>query len=298
MTYASIIDMIGGTPLVEFKTSDSGDARVFVKLESMNPTGSIKDRAAISNIMAAIETGDLTKDKIILDASSGNMACALSFYGKILGYKVKVICNTKLTQDKKQFIEYFGADLEVFGSITYEGNQQCKKLAEAEPDKYCFLDQLHNWNNPKASYRTLGPELLKDIPELTAVAGSMGSGGSMCGTSEYLRQNSPNTMVITSQAASGTKIPGTGAFVDGDYQTPFIHKLIDQKLYDDTFLVDQKDAEQRTKELAAQGIFAGIQGGGVLHALLRGIHKHELKGDTVMVIGDSGWKNMDKLKNI
>jgi len=298
--YSSAIEMIGNTPLLEYKTDEIDGSRIFVKLESYNPTGSIKDRAAIYNIRAAIASGSLVKGKTILDASSGNMACALAYFGKILGYPVKVVCNSKLTQDKKQFIEYFGADLSVHGDITIEGNQLCKKWADSEEgkEKYCFLDQLHNPANPQAAYETLAPEILRDMPEVAAVLGSMGSGGSMCGTARYFKKYKKDTLIITSQAASGTKIPGTGAFIDGDYVTPFITELRETPLYDDTFAIELIDAQKRTKQLASQGIFVGIQGGGVLDACIRGIKKHHLKGNVVMVIGDSGWKNMDKLKSI
>ncbi|PCJ25995.1 MAG: hypothetical protein COA97_06710 [Flavobacteriales bacterium] len=300
MIFESIQDMMGNTPLIRFKSEEIPDANIYIKLESLNPTGSIKDRASLYNIMGAIEDGSLTKEKTILDASSGNMACALAFYGRVLGYKVKVICNTKLTEDKKQFIEYFGAELDVIGEITYEGNQYCKELASSEEGqkKYCFLDQLHNPNNPKASYETLGPEIIKQMPDVSAIVGSMGSGGSMCGTSRFFKENNPEVKIFTSQAASGTKIPGTGAFIDGDYQTPFIKELINNNLYDDTFSITIEEAMFRTKQMASQGIFAGFQAGGVVEAAIQGIKKHNVTGNVVAVIGDSGWKNMDKLKQM
>ena len=290
--------MIGNTPYLEYKTDEIKDARIYVKLESYNPTGSIKDRAAMYNIKDAIKSGKLVAGKTILDASSGNMACALAYFGKILGYKVKVVCNSKLTQDKKQFIEYFGASLSVHGDLTIEGNRLCKEWSETPEgkDEFCFLDQLHNMANPLAAYETLGPEIIRDFPHVSAVVGSMGSGGSMCGTARYIKQKKNDTIIVTSQAAHGTKIPGTGAFVDGDYITPFIVELRDTPLYDDTVSIHLHQAEKRTKELASQGIFAGIQGGGVLHTAIETINKFNIKGDVVMIIGDSGWKNMDKLK--
>lgn len=296
MIHESVFSMIGNTPLVEIKTDEITNARILVKLESLNPTGSVKDRAAVNNIRTAEANGDLDKSKTILDASSGNMACALAYYGKILGYNVKLICNTKLTDDKRQFIEYFGAELDVFGQITYEGNQKCKELAEQYPDKYCFLDQLHNWANPEASYETLGPEIFRDVPDVKAVVGSMGSGGSMCGAGGYFKDNHPEVRIFTAQAASGTKIPGTGAFIDGDYKTPFIDKMYDEKILDDSLMVHLEEAHERTKQMRDQGIFVGIQGGAVLHTTISMINKHGIQGDVVMVIGDSGWKNMEKLK--
>lgn len=298
MIASSFIELIGNTPLVRFNLSRFPEVNFYVKLESFNPTSSIKDRACIYNIKSAIGKGQLVKNKTILDASSGNMACALSFFGKILGYKVKVVCNSKLTDDKKNFIKFFGAELEMIGDMTIEGNNWCRRLSESPEgiDKFCFLDQLHNPANPLASYETLGPEIHNDLPNIQAIIGSMGSGGSMCGVSRYFKERKSDTMIFTSQSASGTKIPGTGAFVDGDYVTPFITEL--RSNYKDTFMINQRQAEIRTKELRDQGIYAGFQAGGVLEASYNSIEKYNLKGDVVMIIGDSGWKNMDKLKAI
>ncbi len=295
---SSMVEAIGNTPLVAFHSDETPDVRYLVKLESQNPTGSIKDRACIYNIRAAERSGALRKGMTLLDASSGNMACALAYFGKLLGYPVKVVCNSKLTEDKKQFIRYFGAELEMIGDITLDGNKACREWASTPEgkEKYCFLDQLHNQANPQAAFETLGPEVLRDAPDVVAVTGSMGSGGSMCGVGRFFKANKPSVRIFTSQAASGTKIPGTGAFVDGDYVTPFITELRETPLYDDTFPVEQAQAEARTAQLAAQGIFGGFQAGGVLHAAVTGARKHGLKGDVVVIIGDSGWKNMDKLK--
>ncbi|HLG02688.1 MAG TPA: cysteine synthase family protein [Bacteroidia bacterium] len=297
MIVSSFVDLVGNTPLVQFRLTEYPDVNFYVKLESFNPTGSIKDRACIYNIRSAIKNGELTKDKTILDASSGNMACALAFHGRLLGYKVKVVCNSKLTDDKKNFIKFFGADLDIIGDITIEGNHWCRELTQKEEGKnFCFLDQLHNPANPLASYETLGPEIHRDLPNISAVVGSMGSGGSMCGVARYFKEKKPDTLIFTSQAASGTKIPGTGAFVDGDYITPFIIEL--RNYYNDTFMINQSQAENRTKQLAMQGVYAGFQAGGVLEAAYQAIEKHKIKGDMVMIIGDAGWKNMDKLKTI
>ncbi len=298
--YQSIMDSIGNTPYFLFQQEELPNVNLYIKHEGLNPSGSIKDRAATYNIKAAEENGDLVKGKTILDASSGNMACALAYYGRQLGYKVEVICNTKLTEDKKNFIEYFGATCTVHGDITVEGNRRCAEIMKTKEgqEKYCFLDQLHNWANPKASYETLGPEILKAFPKVAAVIGSMGSGGSMLGTSTFLREQSPNTKIFTSQAAAGTKIPGTGGFDDGDYITPFIQKMMDTGLYHDTEKVHQHEAEEKTIQLADQGIFVGFQGGGVVHAALACCKRHNIEGDVVAIMGDSGWKNMEKLQKL
>ena len=293
--FSSMSEMVGNTPLVQFHQDWFSDVNIFVKLESWNPTGSVKDRAALSNIQGAIESGNLTPGKTILDASSGNMACALAYFGRILGYPVQVVCSNKLTDDKKNFIEYFGADIGLIGEITREGNLHCADLADKEPEKYCFLDQLHNQNNPLAAFRTLGPEIKASIPNVQAVFGSIGSGGSMCGTSRYFRKELEDESIrlVGVESCSGTKIPGTGAFVDGDYITPFIVEL--DELLSERQSVEMSDVELRTAEMASQGIFTGFQGGAVLQGVKQSLENESLSGDVVMIIGDSGWKNMEKL---
>ena len=295
MVVNDVTDLVGNTPLLKFKTDEVGeDTNIYVKLEGFNPTGSIKDRACLANIQNAIETGKLKKGMTILDASSGNMACAISFYGKVLGYDTELVCGSKLTLDKKNFIEYFGAKLNMVGDFTIEGNNYCREvLVPQNPNKYCFLDQLHNENNPKASYETLGPEIYKDLPNIKMIVGSLGSGGSMYGSSKFLKENT-DVMCVTVESNSGYKIPGTGTFVDGDYVTPFIESGR-AEVFDDYIRIDLPNAVRRTEQLAQQGMFVGWQTGGVLDGAIESIKKHNIKGDVVLLSGDSGWKNVDKL---
>jgi cysteine synthase len=293
MVVDSVIDLIGNTPLVRFKT-DEVDSNIYVKLEGFNPTGSIKDRACLANIEDAIGSGKLKKGMTILDASSGNMACAISFYGKVLGYNTELVCGSKLTLDKKNFIEYFGSKLNMVGDFTIEGNKHCREvIVPQNPEKYCFLDQLHNDNNPLASYKTLGPEIYKDLPNIKMIVGSLGSGGSMYGATKFLKEKTKITS-ITVESESGYKIPGTGTFVDGDYVTPFIEKG-KKELFDDFVRINLPNAIKRTEQLAKQGMFVGWQTGGVLDGAIQAIKKHNIKGDIVVLSGDSGWKNIDKL---
>lgn len=295
MVYHNAKDLMGNTPLLEFKTNEISGSRIFVKLEGFNPSGSIKDRACLYNITGAIKDGKLKEGMTIVDASSGNMACAIAYYGRILGYETKLVCGSKLTADKGNFIEYLGAKLVMHGDFTVEGNHYCRDVIVPEnPEKYCFLDQLHNDNNPLASYETLGPEIYKDLPNIKMIVGSLGSGGSMYGTSKFLKEQNKDIKSVTVESSSGYKIPGTGTFVDGDYITPFIEKGR-KEIFDDSIAIELPNAQKRTEQLLMQGIFVGWQTGGVLDATITAINKHNIKGDVVMISGDSGWKNIDKL---
>jgi cysteine synthase len=299
MTFNDFTELLGRTPCVLFRPIENPKARIWVKLEGFNPSGSVKDRAAVYNIKGAIERGLLVPGKTILDASSGNMACALAYFGAILRYPVTVVCSSKLTADKAQFIRYFGAKLISIGDFTIEGNAHCiEKIMPKAPEQYAFLDQLRNWDNPRAHYETTGHEILKDFPEVKAVVGSLGSGGTMNGIARYIKEHRPVTRIVTVEAAKGTKIPGTGAFSDGDFVTPFIEQLWTGGLVDVRRQINLGEAESRTRELAAQGFFCGVQTGGVVQAAVREAIESEVDGDIVAISGDAGWKNMDKLAKL
>jgi [CysO sulfur-carrier protein]-thiocarboxylate-dependent cysteine synthase len=294
--FESIVSMVGNTPAVRIAGGDAGNCSIWVKLEGFNPTNSVKDRACLSIIRDARETGRLKPGMTLLDASSGNMACALAFYGRIFHHPVHVVCSSKLTADKANFIRYFGADMELVGDFTIEGNRYCAEVLRArDPGRYCFLDQLHNWANPRASYNTLGPEILADFPQAAAVVGSLGSGGSLLGTAMYVKERRPDITVLAVESAVGTKIPGTGSFEDGDYVTPFIRKGREERLFDRSFKVSLDEARRSTDILANQGVFVGLQTGGVVCAALSLAQSGTISGDIVAISGDSGWKNMEKL---
>ena len=278
MVFGSTIDLVGNTPLVEFKTEEiNSKSKIFIKLEGNNPTGSVKDRACLYNIRGAIKNGTLKKGMTILDASSGNMACAIAYYGKIMGYETELVCGSKLTEDKSNFIKYFGGKLTMYGDFTIEGNHYCRDVIyPKDKDKYCFLDQLHNFNNPLGAYETLGPEIYKDIPDLKMIVGSLGSGGSMYGAGKYLKEKNDKILSITVETESGYKIPGTGTFVDGDYVTPFIERGRGE-VFDDFVRITLPNAQKRTRQLQQQGIFVGWQTGGVLDATIESINKKILK---------------------
>lgn len=296
--HEDVFGLVGGTPHVRVGMDERPGARVYVKLEGNNPTGSIKDRAGVAMLRENVESGELRPGRTILDASSGNMACAIAYFGRVLGYPTRVFSNSKLTDDKRAFIEYFGAELDILGQFTIEGNRECRRIAEAEPERYCFLDQLHNPANPRAHYQTTGPEILAAFPGLRMLVGSLGSGGSLFGTAQYLKERLPGLTVVAVEAASGTRLPGTGAFTDGDYVTPFIERGYADGLFDRRVRVHEEEAKQATRTLRDRGIFCGIQTGGVYHSCLQSLREEEADGDVVILSGDSGWKNMEKLAQL
>ena len=289
--------LVGDTPTLEMNILQNNKAKTFVKLEGYNPTGSIKDRAALNIIKKKLATGELSDGKTILDASSGSFACAMSYFGKMYGFPVLTVTGSKMTEDKLKFVNYFGAkNVSIDAKFTIESNEYCKnKLIAENPEKFCFLDQLHNWDNPEAHFLTTGPEILRDFPNLTAVAFSIGSGGTLCGVSKFLREKSPNTKIIAVTAEKGTKIPGTAGFLDGEYETPFIKELNEKNRIDYTAVINEDDAKKNILNLRKNGLYAGIQTGGVIQGTIDAINELSLEGDIVLISGDSGWKNSDKL---
>lgn len=182
MMCESILQLVGRTPHVRIRNTEQEATTTYLKLEGFNPTGSIKDRSCVYMLQDLIRSGKLQPSMVLLDASSGNMACAIAFYGALLGFRSTVVVNSKLTREKRDFLHYYGATLYQIGNFTIEGNRFCREMiAEGAQDQYYFLDQLHNWTNPKAHEETTGPEILTDFPDVAMVVGSLGSGGSLLG---------------------------------------------------------------------------------------------------------------------
>lgn len=298
MKYDGFLQMVGNTPHVRVRTPDVTGACVYLKLEGCNPTGSVKDRAGLRMIQKCLDDGSLRPGMTLLDASSGNMACAIAYYGRLMGYPAELVVSSKLTAEKQNFLLYYDAKLHKIGDFTIQGNQYCRQLIEQRSNPYCFLDQLHNWENPRASYETLGPEILSDFPDVAMVVGSLGSGGSLLGTAQRVKEHRPAVRVVAVQAAPGTRLPGTGSFDEGDYVTPFIRKGKDEGFFDHVIKIHEQDAVRRALEMREQGFFCGLQTGGVLHAALTAIADLGVRGDVVAISGDSGWKNMDKLMHL
>ncbi len=299
MKYSDIMSMVGQTPHLRVRSAEAPAARIYVKLEGYNPTGSVKDRACLNMIRSFEREGKLRPPVTLLDASSGNMACSIALFAKLYGFPATVIVNSKITADKRNFLQYFGAEVIQVGDFTIAGNRYCREvLLQREPGKYLFLDQLHNWSNPQAYYESLGPEIFADFPEVAMVAGSLGSGGTMNGTGRFLKKKKQDIKIVAVEAARGVKLPGTGSFDDGDYITPFIQSARDEGVFDFVVKVTEHDAVRRTTQLREQGIFCGVQTGGVLHAAITAIDKFKIEGDVVIVSGDTGWKNMEKLLHL
>jgi [CysO sulfur-carrier protein]-thiocarboxylate-dependent cysteine synthase len=286
---------VGNTPLLAIPGPPGSLARLLVKLEGHNPTGSVKDRACVAMLRVMTQDPEWHASKVLLDASSGNMGCSLAYFGRLMGVSVHIISSAKLTNEKRFFIEYFGASVETRGEFTIDGNKHCREIADADPGTWYFLDQLHNPANPEAHVTGTGPEILSQVPRVTAVIGSIGSGGTLLGIGRYLKRVSDQIKIIAVEAGAGTRLPGTAALVDGDYRTPFIDEGFTANIFDGSVRVSEAEAIGMARILSATGLFAGLQTYAVLAAAWRAVESCGLRGDVVVISGDTGWKNMDAL---
>ena len=287
----SILSLIGNTPTVELKKINRGPTRIFAKLEGANPSGSLKDRAALFMIRNAIDRRKLRPGMRAFDASSGNMASAITLIAKRFGYESSFVLGNTLTKEKRQFMELMGAELIRFDGNTWECSKNAQRIAKDNPEKYCFMDQFRNPANLAAHYRTTGPEIYRDIPEADAYVASLGSGGSLCGAGMFLKEEAPGIKIIGVSAETGTRIPGLRNLEEEGFFPP----LADEALIDDIIRVSDFDAKKTVRRLLKEeGILFAKQGAAVIWATLQLAATKRFQ-KIVALIGDTSLKNMDSL---
>jgi cysteine synthase B len=286
MKAAGILDAIGNTPLVELqRISPKPTVRIFAKLEGANPTGSLKDRIAKYMVDAAERSGALTKDKIILEPTSGNTGIALAMVGGLKGYKVKVVVPDNVTVERRQLLELFGA--EIIYSDGSQGTNGSIKLAQklAEDPRYFMPYQYGNPVNPLAHYETTAAEILRDCPEVDVLVAGLGTGGTLMGCARRLKEHNPRIRVVAVEPHPGDLVQGLRSLEEG-----FIPPILDTRLLDSKIIVDSRCAFAATKDLTTkEGIFTGVSSGAVIHCAIRVAHRME-RGTIVCILCDGGWK--------
>ena len=286
MRAAGILNAIGNTPLVELsRISPKPTVRIFAKLEGNNPTGSLKDRIAKYMVEAAEQSGALTKDKIILEPTSGNTGIALAMVARVKGYKVKVVVPDNVTVERRQLLELFGAE------ITYsdgsKGTNGSIKLAQqlAEDPQYFMPYQYGNPANPLAHYETTAVEIIRDCPEVDVLVAGLGTGGTLMGCARRLKEHNPKIRVIAVEPHPGDLVQGLRSLDDG-----FIPPILDTSLLDGKIIVESRCAFAATKDLTAkEGIFAGVSSGAVINCAIRVALRME-RGTIICILCDGGWK--------
>ncbi|MBI2884046.1 MAG: cysteine synthase family protein [Candidatus Methylomirabilis oxyfera] len=287
MKSEDILDAIGNTPLVELpRMSPKKGVRIFAKLEGANPTGSLKDRIVKYMIEQAERSGELTKDKTILEPTSGNTGIALAMIGRRKGYKVKVVIPENATTERRQLLEIFGAEL-IYSDGTKGSNgaiELAQKLVAQDPTLYMPF-QYGNPANPMAHYETTGAEILNDLPKVDIFVAGLGTGGTLMGVGRRLKEHDPKTKVIAVEPHPGDLVQGLRSLDEG-----FIPPILDTSLLDGKIMVDSRCAFAATRDLTnKEGIFAGVSSGAVVHVAIRMAHRME-KGNIVVILCDTGWK--------
>jgi [CysO sulfur-carrier protein]-thiocarboxylate-dependent cysteine synthase len=289
--FANLVESLGGTPLVGLPSlSPSADVRLWAKLEDHNPTGSIKDRAAIKMIEAAEKDGSLQPGATILEPTSGNTGISLAMVARQRGYKLICVMPENTSVERRQLLEMYGA--QIIYSPAAGGSNQAVAVAKglaAEHDDWVMLYQYGNPANAQAHYEGTGPEILADLPSITHFVAGLGTTGTLMGVSRYLREHKPGVQVIAAEPRYGELVYGLRNIDEG-----FIPELYDAELLDSRFSVGPEDAIHRTRQLVErEGIFAGISTGAILHAAL-GIADKEVaagrRADICFIVCDGGWK--------
>jgi len=284
--YDDILDAIGNTPLVGLPSfSPKAGVRVWAKLEGQNPTGSLKDRIAKRMIEAAEAAGDLTKDRTILEPTSGNTGIALAMVARRKGYSLSVVIPDNASEERIRLLELFGA--EVILSPADKGTNGSIEVAKrlAEDDRYFMPFQYGNAANPDAHYEGTGAEIVRDLPEVTHFVAGLGTGGTLMGVGKRLHEHDANIKVVAAEPELGDLVYGLRSLEEG-----FIPPIFDESILDRKFLVNSSDALRANRELTEQeGIFAGISSGAVVHVARR-IAAELDSAQIVCLLPDGGWK--------
>jgi [CysO sulfur-carrier protein]-thiocarboxylate-dependent cysteine synthase len=291
MRYQSLLDTVGGTPLVGLpRLSPGPDVRLWAKLEDRNPTGSVKDRAAAYMVAAAEKDGLLHPGSVILEPTSGNTGISLAIVARLRGYQLICVLPENTSAERRMLLEAYGAS--IVSSPAAGGSNEAvrvaKNLAAENPD-WVMLYQYGNEANARAHYETTGPELLADLPEITHFVAGLGTSGTLMGTGRFLRERVPGVQIVAAEPRYGELVYGLRNLSEG-----FVPELYDESVLTSRFSVSSADALRRTRELLSEeGMFAGISSGCVLHAALGLAAKAQAAGqraDIALIIADAGWK--------
>lgn len=293
--YDSLLQAVGHTPLVGLprlspRWDGARPVRLWAKLESHNPTGSVKDRAALRMIEDAEADGALAPGSVIVESTSGNTGIALAMAARVKGYPFVCVLAENTVGERRQLLEIFGA--RVVTSPAALGSNGAVALARelaAEHPDWVMLDQYANPANIRAHYEGTGPELARDLPGLTHFVAGIGTSGTLMGVGRYLREHLPEARVIAAEPRQGEVVFGLRSLADG-----FVPELYDAAVLTERVPVATSDAVRRARALInEEGIFAGVSTGATLHAALVVAERAAATGeraDVVFIAADAGWK--------
>ena len=286
--YGDIVQAIGNTPLVELKRlSPKPGVRIWAKLESHNPTGSVKDRVARAMIESAEEQGAILPGQTILEPTSGNTGISLAMICSRKGYPLRVVMPDNVTPERTQLLKMYGADI-VYSEGSKGSNGAVAlalEMAASDPSYYMPY-QYGNEANPRAHYEGTAPEILEELDEVAAFVAGLGTGGTLMGNGRRLREELGDTVkIVAAEPMQGEPVQGLRSLDDG-----FIPPIIDLSLLDRKIFVTNHDAIVWTRRLLdEEGIFAGVSSGAIASIAVRIANELD-EGNVVFIVCDDGWK--------
>jgi cysteine synthase len=287
---SSFADLIGNTPVVEIHhMCPNPSVRIFAKLEGRNPGGSVKDRICKAMIEAAERDGWLGpgSNKVILEPTSGNTGIGLAMMAAARGYEFVAVIPESASVERRKMMAAFGAKFILTDGTkgTNWAIQVAHRLVE-ENDQYLMLDQFGNPANPEAHYQTTGPEILRDVPEITHFVAGMGTGGTLMGVHRYFEEHKPDVSIVGLEPVAGSKIQGLRNMAD------YVPSIYQEELLDDKLMLDDAEAFRVARELARiEGLFVGISSGAAMWGALE-IARRIREGAIVVIFPDGGEKYM------
>ncbi|MHB8682726.1 MAG: PLP-dependent cysteine synthase family protein [Dehalococcoidia bacterium] len=289
MHHLHVLHTIGRTPMVELRQlAPKPGVRLFAKLEGWNPTGSIKDRIVKHMLQHAERDGRIVPGDTVIEASTGNTGIALAMIGRAMGYHARIVMPENVYPEIPRALAVYGAEVHwvpaeagVTGAMTV-----ARKMAD-ETGAF-MLDQFRNPHNVRAHYVWTGQEIIEDVPQVDVLVAGLGTGGTLMGTGERLKEANPATRVIAVEPHPGNQLQGLKSLADG-----FIPPILDLGFLDGKILVRSGHAFRAARLLMQrEGIFGGISAGAVLHAGLKFAERIE-SGNIVLIFADSGWKYLE-----
>src|SRR5882757_7435704 len=285
--YGDIVQAIGHTPLIELKRlSPRPEVRIWAKLESHNPTGSVKDRVARSMIEDAEEKESIRPGQTILEPTSGNTGISLAMICRRKGYPLKVVMPDNVTQERTQLLRMYGSDI-VYSEGAKGSNgavELALEMAGADASYYMPY-QYGNEANPRAHYEGTAKEILDELDDVTAFVGGLGTGGTLMGNGRRLKEHDSETKIVAAEPMQGELVQGLRSLDDG-----FIPPIIDLSLLDRKIMVSNRDAIIWTRKLLhEEGMFAGVSAGAIAYVANR-IAGELDQGNVVFLVPDDGWK--------
>ena len=283
--YASVEDLVGGTPLVRLKRLPGDTSNIILgKLEGNNPAGSVKDRAALSMITQAEAEGRIAPGDTLIEATSGNTGIALAMAAAVKGYRLRLIMPANQSEERKGAMRAYGAELvDVSADEGMEGARDLALAMEARGEGL-VLNQFANPDNPAGHFASTGPEIWQQTGgRVTHFVSSMGTTGTIMGVSRYLKEANPAIQIIGLQPVEGSQIPGIRR-----WPAAYLPKIFDARRVDRVMDISQKESEHMMRRLAREeGIFAGVSSGGAVAAALR-LNREVENATIVAIICDRG----------